>query len=200
MNKRNACFAGLAVVVTLLAGCAAQLRNTSTCEEEMRNRLATQTLGELKVTHTATTYRGARVVIEGQLDHVPLPASEAAVASAASGAKAAQSSQAASASMQTSSSKAASASQASELTAPSATAAMVPGMMAVPTAPAANATGGAVPTTPMAELAAKLGISKKPLTQAAAECTFNESGLATFRWLAPAALAKTTPDPNAGND
>jgi hypothetical protein len=28
----------------------------------------------------------------------------------------------------------------------------------------------------------------------AAECTFNESGLTSFRWLAPAELAKTTPD------
>jgi hypothetical protein len=193
MNKRNACFAGLTVVVTLLAGCAAQIRNTNACEEEMRNRLADQTLGELKVTHSATTYRGARVVIEGQLDHVP------AAAAGASAAKAAEAAQPASAAAHESSGTAGSAAQGSQSTAPSAVAAMVPGMMAVPTAPAATG-AGAAPTTPLAELAVKLGLRKTPLTSAAAECTFNESGLVTFRWLAPPALAKTTPDPNAGND
>ncbi|MFP4906303.1 hypothetical protein ACLFKT_45850, partial [Paraburkholderia sp. BR14261] len=56
------------------------------------------------------------------------------------------------------------------------------------------------PTMPVAALVAKLGIKKAVGTPAAAECTFNESGLATFRWLAPPKLAKTTPDPNAAND
>ena len=53
---------------------------------------------------------------------------------------------------------------------------------------------------PVAALAAKLGIKKAPVNPTAAECTFNESGLATFRWLGPAPLAKTTPDPNAESD
>lgn len=187
MNKRNACFAGLAAAVTLLAGCAAQYRNTGTCEEEMRNRLATTTLGELKVTHSATTYRGARVVIEGQLEHGAAPAAAASSVQAASGAVTA------------SAAVAASAPQAAKVTAPSAVASVVPGMMVVPSAPAAATSEGATaegpPTTPVAELVAKLGIKKAAVTPAAAECLFNESGLATFRWIAPASLAKTTPDP-----
>ncbi|MFT0169262.1 hypothetical protein [Paraburkholderia mimosarum] len=182
MNKRNACFAGLVAAITLLAGCAAQYRNTSACEEEMRNRLAATTFGGLKVTHSATTWRGARVVVEGQLDHGA--ASDAAV------------------SAQASSPTAASAPHATTATAPVAQAAALPGTMSVPTAPGATAGAGVEdkPTTPVAALAAKLGIKKAPVTPTAAECTFNETGLATFRWLAPAPLAKTTPDPNAESD
>ncbi|SDC02405.1 hypothetical protein [Paraburkholderia lycopersici] len=187
MNIRNACFAGLAAAVTLLAGCAAQYRNTSTCEEEMRNRLAGTTLGELKVTHSATTYRGARVVIEGRLEHGTAPAAAALPAQAASEV------------VQASSGAAANVQEAPRVTAPTGVAAPLPGMMSVPVAPAAaqGTASESKPTTPVAELAAKLGIKKAVHTPAAAECTFNESGLATFHWLAPAPLAKTTPAPNA---
>jgi hypothetical protein len=194
MNKRNACFAGLAAAVTLLAGCAAQYRNTSSCEDEMRRRLAATTLGELKITHSATTYRGARVVVEGRLEHGMAPAVAASSAQAA---------QAALETPHASAVQAASAPHAST-TAPATAATMVPGMMAVPSAPAAAATdsanGDSKPTTPLAELAEKLGIKKPRVTPAAAECTFNESGLATFRWLAPGTLAKTTPAPDADDE
>jgi hypothetical protein len=54
--------------------------------------------------------------------------------------------------------------------------------------------------TPVAALVQKLGIKKATPTPAAAECMFNESGLVSFRWLAPPALAKTTPDPHAADD
>jgi hypothetical protein len=187
MNKRNACFAGLAAAVTLFAGCAAQYRNTSTCEEEMRKRLADTTFGALKVTHSATTYRGARVVVEGQLEHGAAPATAASAGQAAS---------------EAASATAANARQAPTVTAPMAQAAALPGTISVPTTPAATPEAGpeGKPTTPVAALAEKLGIKKAPTTPTAAECTFNESGLATFRWLAPAPLAKTTPDPNAGSD
>ncbi|WP_395070282.1 hypothetical protein [Paraburkholderia silvatlantica] len=188
MNKRNACFAGLAAAVTLLAGCAAQYRNTSACEEAMRNRLAGTTLGDLKVTHSATTYRGARVVIEGRLENGAASAAVAASAPSASAAAAA-------------SATAQSANEAPTVTAPTVQAAALPGMISVPTAPVAQS--GAPegqPTTPVAALIAKLGIKKAVVTPAAAECTFNESGLATFRWLAPPKLAKTAPDPDAAND
>lgn len=192
MNKRNACFVGLAAAVTLLAGCAAQYRNTNTCEEEMRNRLADTTLGDLKVTHSATTYRGARVVIEGQLENGA--ASGAAAASAPSAASASAASAAMSATGQ-------SAQEAPTITAPMVQAGALPGTISIPTAPTAQGgAAGGKPTTPVAALAAKLGIKKAVVTPTAAECTFNESGLATFRWLAPARLAKTTPDPNAAND
>jgi hypothetical protein len=191
MNTRNACFAGLAAAVTLLAGCAAQYRNTSACEEAMRSRLAETTLGDLKVTHSATTYRGARVVVEGRLEN---GASAAAAASAPSASAPSAASAAASTTAQ-------GANEAPTVTAPTVQAAALPGTISVPTAPVAQ--GGAPegkPTTPVAALVAKLGIKKAVVTPAAAECTFNESGLATFRWLAPPKLAKTTPDPNAAND
>ncbi|WP_343673112.1 hypothetical protein [Paraburkholderia heleia] len=192
MNKRNACFAGLAAAVTLLAGCAAQYRNTSACEEAMRNRLAGTTLGDLKVTHSATTYRGARVVIEGRLENGAASAAAAASVPSASAASAASSSAPAAAQ---------SADEAPTVTAPTVQAAALPGTISVPTAPVAQGGApGGQPTTPVAALIAKLGIKKAVVTPAAAECTFNESGLATFRWLAPPKLAKTTPDPNAGND
>lgn len=191
MNKRNACFVGLAAAVTLLAGCAAQYRNTSTCEEEMRNRLADTTLGDLKVTHSATTYRGARVVIEGQLEN-----------GAASGAAAASTPSAASApaALAGMSATGQSAQEAPTITAPMVQAGPLPGTISVPTTPSAEGGAGGKPTTPVAALAAKLGLKKAAVTPTAAECTFNESGLATFRWLAPAPLAKITPDPNAAND
>ncbi|MEX3688921.1 hypothetical protein AB3X91_30940 [Paraburkholderia sp. BR14263] len=192
MNTRNACFAGLAAAVTLLAGCAAQYRNTSACEEAMRSRLAETTLGDLKVTHSATTYRGARVVVEGQLENGA--ASAAVVASAPSASAASAASAAASTTAQ-------GANEAPTVTAPMVQAAALPGTISVPTAPVAQGgTPEGKPTTPVAALVAKLGIKKAVGTPAAAECTFNESGLATFRWLAPPKLAKTTPDPNAAND
>ena len=56
------------------------------------------------------------------------------------------------------------------------------------------------PTTPVDAFVQKLGIKKTQLTAVAAECTFDESALKSFRWLAPAALAKTTPDPAAAAD
>ncbi|PVX71991.1 hypothetical protein [Paraburkholderia unamae] len=190
MNKRNACFAGLAAAVTLLAGCAAQYRNTGACEEEMRNRLADTTFGELKVTHSATTYRGARVVIEGQLDHGMAPAEPA------SSAQAARAAQPASAAARAASAQNSGSPESNALAAPANVATVVPGMMAVPTAPVATQSTEAAPTTPIGALAAKLGIKKAVRPAAAAECTFNETGLSTFRWLAPPVLAKTTPAPD----
>ncbi|TAM00043.1 MAG: hypothetical protein EPN70_23540 [Paraburkholderia sp.] len=56
------------------------------------------------------------------------------------------------------------------------------------------------PTTPVDVLTQKLGIKKPKQTPAAAECTFDASGLKSFRWLAPASLAKTMPDPGAPSD
>lgn len=191
MNKRNACFACLAVA--LLAGCAAQYRNTGACEEEMRNRLADTTLGDLKVTHSATTYRGARVVIEGQLENGA--ASGVAVASAPYGASGSAASAASAAAPATRQSTA----EAPAVTAPTVQAGALPGTISVPSAAAAQGAAGGKPTTPLGVLAAKLGIKKAVVTPTAAECTFNESGLATFRWLAPAPLAKTTPAPNTDN-
>jgi hypothetical protein len=187
MKKRNASLVGLAAGVTLLAGCVAQYQNPSACEQEMRARLAHASLGDLSVTHTAVAYRGQRVVIEGQLERgmVPVesaPASSVAAASSASAATAASPASAASgAAAKQHATFAAGASTASAAT--------------VASAPAANEPK---PTTPIAILAAKLGLHKAPPPQTAAECTYDHTGaLTSFHWLAPAALAKTTPASDA---
>lgn len=142
MNTRTACFAGLAAVAMVLAGCAAQYRNSSACEQEMRRRLADASQGELSVAHRAVARGGSRVVVEGHLEKT------AGAASAAAGAS----------------------------------------------APAASTPKA---TTPVDVFVQKLGIKKPQLTATAAECTFDESALKSFRWIAPATLAKTTPDPAA---
>jgi hypothetical protein len=161
MNTRKACLAGLAAVAAVLAGCAAQYRNPSACEQEMRHRLVDASQGELSVTHRAVSYRGGRVVVEGTLEKAP----EAAAGEHAASAPAVASAAAAAAA------KAAS-------------------------APAATPK----PTTPVAAFVQKLGIKKPERTPTAAECMFDESGLKSFRWLAPAALVKTTPEPGTSRN
>ncbi|MFP6559589.1 hypothetical protein WJ542_14975 [Paraburkholderia sp. B3] len=188
MNKRKACFVGLAAVATLLAGCVAQYRNPSTCEDEMRHRLAETSLGKLSVTDSAVAYRGQRVVVEGHLDKALKPAVAALGASGASAVEAASGSSAVSVA---SAASAASGSQAAAASG-AVVAAAASGASAVKVEPK--------PGTPVAALAQKLGIKKPVHTPAAAECLFNESGLASFRWLAPPELAKTTPDPHASDD
>lgn len=90
MNSPKARFAGLAAVVVLLAGCAAEYRNESACVHEMRRRLADQSQqSELSVTNRAVAWRGSRVVIEGQIRGFDVAAAAAAAsASAASAASA----------------------------------------------------------------------------------------------------------------
>lgn len=153
MNTRIASFAGLAAVAAVLAGCAAQYGNPRACEQEMRQRLANASQGDLSVTHRAVGFLGRRVVIEGNLDKASVAASEALAASAPGGASGAK-----------------------------------------------PAEAEAKPGTPVAVIEQKLGIKKTKRTATAAECTFDESGLKSFHWLAPAALAKTTPDPHADTD
>ena len=196
MKKRNACLVGLAAGVTLLAGCVAQYQNPSACEHEMRARLAHASLGDLSVTHTAVAYRGQRVVIEGQLERgmVPVesaPASGVAAASSASAATAASpASAASSAGGKQHATFAAGASGALGASAASA--------VSVTTAASAPQANEPKPTTPIAILAARLGLHKAPPPQTAAECTYDHTGaLTSFHWLAPAALAKTTPASDA---
>lgn len=190
MKKQNACLVGLAAGATLLAGCVAQYQNPSACEQEMRARLAHESLGDLSVTHTAVAYRGQRVVIEGQLERGILPvagapASGAAAASAASSASAASAATAASAASDTTGKQHAS------------FAAGAPAASAATVASAAKA-DEPKPATPVAFIAEKLGLHKASRPQTAAECLYDRSGaLTSFHWLAPAALAKTTPASDA---
>jgi hypothetical protein len=165
MNTRKACLAGLAAVAAVLAGCAAQYRNPSACEQEMRHRLADGSQGELSVAHRAVSHRGSRVVVEGTLEKTP---------GAAAGEHAASAPVAASAAVNAASAPVAASAAAKTASAPAAT---------------------PKPTTPVAAIVQKLGIKKPERTPTAAECMFDESGLKSFRWLAPAVLAKTTPEP-----
>lgn len=212
MNKRKACLVGLAAGATLLAGCVAQYQNPSACEQEMRTRLGNASLGELSVTHTAVSYRGKRVVVEGTLARGALPASGVLSASAASavsgapvistaGASVAPASTGAVAARDASASPVASAAQHGA----SAPASGVSAVSAASGASAASAASAPVaeskPTTPMAALAVKLGLHKAPPPSTAAECTYDKTGsLLSFRWLSPRALAKTTPAPGADDE
>lgn len=177
LNHRNVCLVGLAAVITVLAGCAAQYRNPDACVAEMRGRLDETSNDGLKITNRAVSYRGQRVVIEGRLGRALAPDAASAAGGAARG--------------QTS---------ASTASATQAAASTLPASAAKPEA--ASAAGAAPdrekPTTPVGALVAHFSRSGKA-TPVAAECTFDESGLTSFRWLAPAALAKTTPAPAHGD-
>jgi hypothetical protein len=225
MNKRKACLVGLAAGATLLAGCVAQYQNPSACEQEMRTRLANASLGNLSVTHTAVAYRGKRVVVEGTLERGALPASgvlSATAAAAAAGASGTSVASATGASGETTASGtsgvnatsraaasgapvavqgASAASSASGVSAAQrsalASAASSASAASAESAPVAEAK----PTTPMETLAVKLGVHKPPRPSVAVECTYDKTGsLTSFRWLSPAALAKTTPALDADDE
>ena len=217
MNQRNVCIVGLAAVVTVLAGCAAQYRDQSACVAEMRSRLDGTSKGELKVTHRAVSYRGSRVVIEGELQ----PASGATAASAPAAASAAgtssdaqtpatalaaagtESAPAASTSPMTSTTSRPASGSPQAATASAAVAASAPASASAPVAASAPAKAAASaqpkPTTPVGRLLAHFSHAKRKTTATAAECTFGDAGLTSFRWLAPADLAKTTPAPAHGS-
>ncbi|WP_322014112.1 hypothetical protein [Paraburkholderia sp. J12] len=219
MNKRKACFVGLAAAASLLAGCVSMYRNPSACEDEMQSRLAEVSPGnKLSIAHSAVSYRGQRVVVEGALARPPVTASAAAAASSASAAVEASAAEAASGAMAVSTASATAAASAaldaSSASFGSGALALAPQGASAPVAASGAAVAAAAsaasatkatqaepkPATPVAALAQKLGIKKPTFTQTAAECMFNESGLVSFRWLAPPAFAKTTPDPNASDD
>ncbi|WP_322043193.1 hypothetical protein [Paraburkholderia sp. J67] len=197
MKKRNACLVGLAAGATLLAGCVAQYQNPSACEQEMRTRLANASLGEFSVTHTAAAYRGKRVVIEGHLERGMLPASRVLSASeaAAVGGMPAPGAAPTGATAASSASVASAASAASGVGATQhAAAASGATAASAPSVAPASKVDEPKPTTPIEILVAKLGLHKSPPPQAAAECLYDRNGaLTAFRWLSPAALAKTTP-------
>lgn len=216
MNKRKACLVGLAAGATLLAGCVAQYQNPSTCEQQMRTRLANASLGDLSVTHTAVAYRGKRVVVEGSLARGALPASgvlsSAAVAAvsgepvvataSASGASASLASTSTGASAPSAAPVTSAAQRGTSASAASgASGAAVAAAASAASAPAPKPVAESKPTTPMALLAVKLGLHKAPRPSVAAECMYDKTGsLTSFRWLSPPVLAKTTPAPDADDE
>lgn len=198
MNHRNVCIVGLAAVAAVLAGCADQYRNPNACVAQMRSRLDQTSQGELKVTHRSVSYRGLRVVVEGQIEG-------AAVASAAASGVAAQSAgtQTTATALAATGSETAPAASTSPMTSTASRPSSGAGQPASASAPAAASAPASAPpqpkpTTPVGKLVAHFSHPKKTRATAA-ECTFDASGLKTFRWLAPADLAKTTPAPQSGS-
>ena len=177
--------------VALLAACTAPFRNSDTCEQLMRSKLAeTSSPDTLRIAHTGTAIDGSRVVVEGSIEHV-MTASEVAAASAASAAKLANAPHPASGvraasgvSVAQGASSASAAAAASRVTA----------------AAASDATAASASLAASASDAASLKSAKpkKVNTAAAAECTFHGSALSVFSWLAPAKLA--TPAPTAASE
>ncbi|WP_199541385.1 hypothetical protein [Paraburkholderia kururiensis] len=185
MKIRTLCVAGLATVVALTAGCVALYTNPGQCETVMRERLAETPLGAMSVTHTSVAYRGSRVVVEGEL---PRPAS-AAVASAADSADEGKEADAADAAAASGASAArGEVARASGTSGASNDVARVASPVGAASAPEA----ASAPASGFKAWFARL--KHKPGKPVAAECTFNESGLTSFRWLAPPELAKTTAD------
>ena len=170
MKTRILLLASIAAAVTLSAACTAAYRNADACEQSMRIALAAESSDTLKVSHTGVGIDGTRVVVEGEIQKA---ASEVAVASAASAASAASVSAASTASAASAAS-------------------------AVSTASAATRHAGEgfsspfdglhPPTAPVKQATPKPG--KVP---AAVQCTYNRSGLISFRWLAPPDMVKTNP-------
>ncbi|HWT37982.1 MAG TPA: hypothetical protein VN289_16955 [Paraburkholderia sp.] len=80
MKTRTPVIACCMVAAALSAGCAAMYKNTSACEQMMRQSAKELSADDtLTVHHTGTGIHGSRVVVEGTLSH-PQTASEAAVA------------------------------------------------------------------------------------------------------------------------
>jgi hypothetical protein len=191
---------GIACAITaaaLLAGCAATYQNPNTCEQMMRSGWTDSSQQDkLTITHTGTAIHGTRVVVEGSSEHTvttPAAASGAIPASApppASGAAAGKAADPASASGAIAGFGSAPTSGAS-----GASATPIDANAAV-TAAGADAASVATVSTGSAT-AAKPKQPAKPVKitePAAVECTFNQTGLSAFRWLAPPELVKTPSD------
>jgi hypothetical protein len=204
LNHRNVLFVGLAAVATVLTGCAAQYRNPGSCVAEMRSRLDETAQQQLKITNRAVSYRGQRVVVEGHFEHGRGPVGAAAGSVGAGGSVSLAGTAGSSGTTASSDMSAAGGSAQSTVrhavpdgttsTANAPVSASAPASVATQADAATDAVAEPRPTTPVGALVAHFARPRKT-TPVAAECTFDESGLTSFRWLAPADLAKTTPAP-----
>ncbi|MCX4165946.1 MULTISPECIES: hypothetical protein [Paraburkholderia] len=168
MKTRILLLASVVAAATLSAACTAVYRNADACEQSMRIALGAESADKLKVSHTGVGIDGTRVVVEGEIQKA---ASEVAVATAASAASEASDA-----------SEAAAASAASAASAVSATTRRAGEGFSSPF------DGLHPPTAPVKQ--ARLKPGKVP---AAVQCTYNRSGLTSFRWLAPPDMVKTNP-------
>ncbi|WNC91029.1 hypothetical protein RI103_06665 [Paraburkholderia sp. FT54] len=179
----------------LLAACTAVYKNTDACEQLMRSKLAETSPDTLKITHAGAGIHGARVVVEGSIEHVGAPTSAPSAASAplaASGARAASAVAVGASGARTASAVAVGASGARPASAVAVGASAAAGASG---AANASATAGASAASATAALSLKPAKPRKTVTPAAAECTFHGPTLNIFSWLAPANLV--TPATNA---
>jgi hypothetical protein len=97
MKIRILSIACVTTAAALLTACTAVYKNTDACEQLMRSKLAETSADPLKITHAGAGIYGSRVVVEGSIERVAVPASETAEAGAASAPLAASGAPAASA-------------------------------------------------------------------------------------------------------
>lgn len=97
MKIRILSIACVTTAAALLAACTTVYKNTDACEQLMRSKLAETSPDTLKITHAGAAIHGSRVVVEGSIEHVVIPASTPAAVSAASAPLAASGMRAASA-------------------------------------------------------------------------------------------------------
>ena len=164
MKIRIFSIACVTTAAALLVACTAVSRNTGTCEQLMRSKLAENSSDTLRVANRAAAIRGSRVVVEGSIEHV-VNASEvpaALVASAPGGA--------------------------SGTRAVAAAAGVGAASAVIPASAVSVAASGAEASSP------KPVQPKTVTVRAAAECTFHGEELDVFRWLAPARLVAPVGD------
>ncbi|CAB3767172.1 hypothetical protein [Paraburkholderia solisilvae] len=206
MNTRVFTLVSAAAALALFAGCTAVYKNSALCEDRMRSAAGEDAASEtMTISHTGAGIHGSRVVVEGAfVSTVPassVPAIQADWAGLPPPPTPSMATAAATAAAASNSSVAAAAAAASAASAAAVTS------MASPTAPAWQTT-----STPMAVLGAtappfaaapvESGTAKPEVTRrgpakpvklaipAAMECQFDGESLTSFRWLAPAKLAK----------
>ncbi|EIF30457.1 hypothetical protein BCh11DRAFT_05947 [Burkholderia sp. Ch1-1] len=92
-------FIACVTAAALLAGCTTVYKNTDACEQLMRSKLADTSADTLKIAHAGSGINGSRVVVEGSIEHVGVPASVASVASVTKAPLTASGAQAASAAL-----------------------------------------------------------------------------------------------------
>jgi hypothetical protein len=88
MKIRILSIACVTTAAALLAACTTVYKNTDACEQLMRSKLADTSSDTLKIAHAGAGIDGSRVVVEGSIEHVVVPASAPAVSSAPAAASA----------------------------------------------------------------------------------------------------------------
>jgi hypothetical protein len=73
MNNRSHLLLSLTVPFALLAGCTSYYRNVDTCKERVRADYPDAASAPLKITGSAASYHGSRVIVRGEIPTTPKP-------------------------------------------------------------------------------------------------------------------------------